>query len=127
MKERQIVTLCGSTRFKEQFEAANKAYTLKGWIVLSVGHYPHQEEEHTSEDIKADLDQLHLDKIDMSDEVFMINPGGYLGYSAAKELIHAWNTQKTIKYLEPQLEIVPDRLKGLDDREIFSIWQRTRP
>ena len=34
-----VITLCGSTRFKEQFLEAQKPLTLAGNIVINVGGY----------------------------------------------------------------------------------------
>ena len=69
-----IVVLCGSTRFYDAFQKANYDLTLQGKIVLSVGFYPHSSDAagHDSEQ-KVMLDELHLRKIDLADEVFVLN------------------------------------------------------
>ena len=36
-----VITLCGSTRFKEQFLEVQKRMTLEGNIVISVGLFGH--------------------------------------------------------------------------------------
>jgi hypothetical protein len=97
---KKIVCLCGSTRFKEAFEEANKRETLKGNIVLSVGWYGHCEDTPISEEQKEKLDELHLDKIRMSDEVLFLNVGGYMGKSTCRELSFAVGLQKKISWLE---------------------------
>jgi len=108
MDKRQIITLCGSTRFKQQFEEVNKQLTLRGDIVLSVGVFGHQlpmEEQKSifaNTSVKENLDQLHLDKIDMSDAIMVINVDGYIGHSTQKEINYANKHNKTIYYLEPQ-------------------------
>jgi hypothetical protein len=80
MSERpKIVCLCGSTRFKEAFERANREETLSGKIVLSVGMFGHSEGLDMSGPVKAMLDRLHLCKIDLADEVLVLNVGGYVG------------------------------------------------
>ena len=78
-----IITLCGSTKFKEQFEEVNRRLTWSGWVVLSVGSFHHSEKDH---DIagqiiarKVKLDRLHKEKIAMSQAVVVINVGGYIG------------------------------------------------
>lgn len=74
----RIVCLCGSTRFHKEYIEANYTETMAGRIVLSVGFYPHSSEVHgegvgaTSEE-KAKLDELHLAKIDLADEILVLN------------------------------------------------------
>lgn len=104
----KIVCLCGSTRFYEKFQEANYTETMAGNIVLSVGFYPHaQKEVHHSEDVgctaeqKVALDALHKQKIDLADEVFVLNVNGYIGSSTRGEIEHAESKGKVIRYLEP--------------------------
>jgi hypothetical protein len=97
-----VVCLCGSTRFKDQFQEIERQLTLAGKIVLSTGGiFGHVEGIDPDGPVKAMLDQLHLHKIDLADEVFIINVGGYVGESTAREIAHARRTGKTICYLEP--------------------------
>lgn len=98
-KKRKVVVLCGSTRFREEFERANREETLAGNIVLSVGHYPH--ENATRPEVKAELDKLHLEKIDMADEVLILNVGGYIGESTRNELNYAKSLGKFVRFLTP--------------------------
>lgn len=95
-----IVCLCGSTRFKEAFELAAKTETLKGKIVLSVGLFGHLEGLDMSGPTKQMLDELHLRKIDLADEVLILNVHGYIGESTLKELEYAAKQGKSIKFLE---------------------------
>jgi hypothetical protein len=94
------VCLCGSTRFKEAFEKAAREETLAGKIVLSVGLFGHQEGIDMNGPVKQMLDQLHLHKIDLADEVLFLNVGGYLGESTTRELAYAMDKGKKIRYLE---------------------------
>jgi hypothetical protein len=95
------VCLCGSTRFKDAFVAANRAETLAGNIVLSVGMFGHDEGLDMDGPIKAMLDELHLHKIDLADEVLVLNPGGYVGSSTRREIEYAHARGKPVRYLEP--------------------------
>ncbi len=97
----KIVCLCGSTRFKQAYVVANKDETLAGRIVLSVGLFGHQEGLDMNGPIKAMLDQLHLRKIDLCDEVYIVNPGGYIGESTRREIEYATSLGKPIRYMEP--------------------------
>lgn len=100
------VCLCGSTRFYAAFQEANYRETMAGHVVLSVGFYPHaQAEAHGEEkgctpEQKKMLDALHLRKIDLADEVLILNVGGYIGDSTRRELEHAKATGKTVRFLE---------------------------
>ncbi len=104
----KVITLCGSTRFKEQFMEAQKQLTLKGYIVISVGLFGHSGDEEVWENMdegtltktKEMLDDMHKRKIDMADEIFVINVNGYIGESTKSEIKYAKETGKVVNYLE---------------------------
>ena len=97
----KVITLCGSTRFKDAFMDAQKQLTLEGNIVISVGLFGHSgDDEVWTEGIKEMLDDMHKRKIDMADEIFVINVGGYIGPSTRSEIEYAKLTGKTVRYLE---------------------------
>ena len=96
----KVVTLCGSTRFKEQYIEVQKRLTLEGCIVISVGLFGHSgDEEVWKPGTKEMLDDMHLRKIDMADEIFVINVGGYIGESTKREIAYAEKTGKKVNYL----------------------------
>jgi hypothetical protein len=96
----KIITLCGSTKFKEEFIAEQKRLTLEGNIVISVGLFGHSgDNEVWSESTKEMLDDMHKRKIDLADEIFVINIGGYIGSSTKSEIEYAIKTGKVVKYL----------------------------
>ena len=98
----KIVTLCGSTRFKEQFMEAQKRLTLDGCIVISVGLFGHSgDDEVWKPGTKEMLDDMHLRKIELADEIFVINVRGYVGESTRREIAYATRTGKKVVYLEP--------------------------
>ena len=97
----KVVTLCGSTRFKEQYMEVQKRLTLEGCIVISVGLFGHSgDEEVWTPSTKEMLDDMHLRKIDMADEIFVINVGGYIGESTRREIAYAEKIGKKVNYLE---------------------------
>ena len=97
----KVITLCGSTRFKDAFLQEQKRLTLEGNIVISVGMFGHSgDQEVWNEGVKDMLDDMHKRKIDMADEIFVINVGGYIGSSTRSEIVYAQNTGKTVRYLE---------------------------
>jgi hypothetical protein len=98
----KVITLCGSTRFKDAFLETQKRLTLEGNIVISVGLFGHSgDDEVWKEGTKEMLDNMHKRKIDMSDGIFVINVGGYIGESTRSEIDYAIKNGKTVEYLEP--------------------------
>ena len=98
----KVITLCGSTRFKDEFLETQKRLTLEGNIVISVGLFGHSgDDEVWKEGTKEMLDNMHKRKIDMSDGIFVINVGGYVGESTRSEIDYAIKNGKTVEYLEP--------------------------
>ena len=108
VKNYKVITLCGSTRFKEQFLKTQKELTLKGNIVISVGLFGHSGDNEVWENMdegtltktKEMLDDMHKRKIDMADEIFVINKNGYIGSSTKSEIEYAIKTGKIVKYME---------------------------
>lgn len=104
----KVITLCGSTRFKDSFMEAQKRLTLEGNIVISVGLFGHSGDNEVWENMdegtltrtKEMLDDMHKRKIDMSDEIYVINVGGYIGTSTQSEIDYAIATGKAVRYLE---------------------------
>ncbi|MBR5640829.1 MAG: hypothetical protein IKW92_01705 [Firmicutes bacterium] len=104
----KVITLCGSTRFKDAFMEENKRLTLEGNIVISVGLFGHAGDAEVWENMdegtltrtKEMLDDMHKRKIDMADEIFVINVGGYIGDSTRSEIAYAQQTGKGVRYLE---------------------------
>ena len=104
----KVITLRGSTRFKDAFMEAQKKLTLEGNIVISVGLFGHSGDSEVWEGMSEDtltktkimLDDMHKRKIDMSDEIFVINVGGYIGSSTRSEIDYAHATGKAVRYLE---------------------------
>ena len=95
-----IITLCGSTRFKDEFEKINKKLTLEGNIVLAPGVFGHSSAVEPSPEIKTRLDDLHKEKITMSDAIYVINKDGYIGESTRSEIAFAEKLGKKIIMME---------------------------
>ena len=104
----KVITLCGSTKFKDEFMKAQKYLTLKGNIVISVGLFGHKGDSEVWENMdegtltktKEMLDDMHKRKIDMADEIFVINVNNYIGDSTKSEIEYATKTGKKVNYLE---------------------------
>lgn len=98
----KVITLCGSTRFKDAFMEAQKRLTLEGNIVISVGLFGHSgDEEVWTLGVKEMLDDMHKRKIDMADEIYVINVGGYIGESTRNEIEYAKKNGRAVNYMEP--------------------------
>lgn len=102
-----MITLCGSTRFKKEFMEAQKRLTLEGYIVISVGLFGHSGDDEVWEGMdegtltrtKEMLDDMHKRKIDMADEIYVINVDGYIGESTRSEIEYALAQGKKVNYL----------------------------
>ena len=89
IKNYKVITLCGSTKFKEEFMNVQKNLTLKGNIVISVGLFGHLGDNEVWENMDEDsmtktkimLDDMHKEKIRMAQSIYVVNPGGYIGKS----------------------------------------------
>lgn len=102
-----IVCLCGSTRFGTAYQLANLEETLAGKIVLTVGCDMKSDGDLFAnkspselEEIKTKLDWLHFRKIDLADEILILNVGGYIGESTRRERDYAQEQGKKIRWLE---------------------------
>ena len=108
VKNYKVITLCGSPRLEDDFMRVQKELTLKGNIVISVGLFGHSGDdevwdgmdEGTLSKTKEMLDDMHKRKIDMADEIFVINVGGYIGNSTRSEIEYAVKNGKKVNYLE---------------------------
>ena len=97
----KVITLCGSTKFKDDFIREQKRLSLEGNIVISVGCFGHSGDTEVWDDkIKEMLDDMHKRKIDMADEIFVINKNGYIGSSTKSEIEYAIKTGKKVNYME---------------------------
>ena len=114
----KIVCLCGSTRFWREFQRASLRETMAGKIVLSIGAATGTDDEHFGnlpqdeyDRIKSMLDELHMRKIDLADEVLILNVDGYIGESTRNERNYALQTGKRVRYLEANQALAPEPQK----------------
>jgi hypothetical protein len=102
--EARVVTLCGSTRFEAEFAEVNQRLTLEGCVVISLGMFsvpdlPDYDRTADSAGLAERLGALHFQKIRMADEVFIVDPGGYVGESTRREIAYAESLGKPVRYL----------------------------
>jgi len=117
----KIVCLCGSTRFWKEFQRQSLVETVAGKIVLSIGAASGTDEEHFGnlpeeeyDELKERLDELHLRKIDLADEVLILNVDGYVGESTRREALYAIRQGKVVRWLEP-FKVPADLLKVIGE------------
>ena len=105
MRGPRIICLCGSTRFTAEMLVIQWELTKQGNIVLSwcalPDSYPHRGPHvGDAEGVKEIVDEVHKRKIDLADEVMILNVGGYIGDSTRSELEYAKARGKPVFYLE---------------------------
>lgn len=98
---RTVVTIIGSTRFKAFHLGAMQRETLKGKIVLCCGFFHHVDNYPITDEMKKQLDNLSKDKIDMSDEVYVVNVNGYVGQTTNELITYAVSKEKQLTFMEP--------------------------
>lgn len=103
-----IVTLCGSTRFKSEYELVNLYLTLAGYVVISVAAFGHADGHSFNLKEKGLLDDVHLQKIDLADAVVVIDPSGYVGHSTAREIAYAERRNIPVHRLSDLVSYGPD-------------------
>lgn len=119
----KVVTLCGSTKFKNEFIDTLKRLTLEGYVVLLPGVYAHNGDKMTDKD-KLMLDDMHKRKIDMSDEIYVINKNDYIGDSTKSEIAYAKSQGKPVTYMYPHrhTEYINAKIE-IDDNQCISITE----
>ena len=99
-KKYNIITSCGSIKFKDEFLKVQEKLVLEGNIVFTPNFFNNIKKEEISLETKEMLDKMHKQKIDMSDEIYVINQGGYIGESTKLEIEYAKSKGKKVTYLE---------------------------
>jgi hypothetical protein len=96
---RGVVCLCGSARFAELIAASARRLTAEAWIVLA----PVFLKGTPTTGQRAGLDRLHRRRIDLADQVIVVNPGGYVGPSTASEISYALRAGRPVQFVEPPI------------------------
>jgi dienelactone hydrolase len=106
------ITLCGSTRFKDNFHEVNHKLAIAGHTVYSLSLFGREAKDTdkgdaplVSEEEKITLDLVHLDKILNSEAIFVVNVGGYIGFSTRREIQWARMQNKDVYWLEDAHEV----------------------
>src|SRR6185437_12677739 len=110
--EAKVITLCGSTKFEAEFSEVNQRLTMEGCVVISLGMFslpdlPDYDWAVDRSDLKERLGGVHFQKIRMADEVYIVDPGGYLGESTRREIAYAQSLGKPVRYLSRERSARP--------------------
>lgn len=100
MNKPRIVCIIGSSKLKNAHLGVAQRETLRGKIVLVAGFFHHVDMVPISEEQKRLIDELCLRKIDLADEVFVVNVNGYMGDSTKQAIAYAKELGKPVAYLE---------------------------
>jgi hypothetical protein len=116
--KREIITLCGSTKFMKEFKEVERALTLEGKIPLPPAIYGKAEKMGDySEELGKHLFDLHLDKILISGGIFVIDVDEYIGESTKKEIAFAEENGKSVKYYSKEIDKIKETLKQLENKK----------
>ncbi len=106
--EARIICLCGSTRFTdimliESWEIAKQGMIALGWHALPDSYFDGKPKSHMADEegVREIVDEVHKRKIDLADEILVINVGGYIGDSTKSEIRYAAEKEKPIYFYEP--------------------------
>ncbi len=99
----KIITLCGSTRFEAEFAELNRDLTMQGYVVISLGMFNLSDladggKIADTSDLKARLAGVQFQKIRMADQLFVVDPGGYVGESTRREIAYARSLGTPVRY-----------------------------
>ena len=102
--EGKVITLCGSTKFEAEFAEANQRLTMEGCVVISLGMFslpelPGYDWTADSSGLKGRIGRVQFQKIRIADEVYIVDPGGYVGESTRREIAYAQSLGKPVRYL----------------------------
>lgn len=109
----EVITICGSSKFKTEILAEVARLTMEGKLVISLGVFGHHDLPGHNWDtdvgeLKTMLDALHRQKIDMADSVYVVNPGGYYGESTTREIAYARSLGKPVTFMERRRTVIED-------------------
>jgi hypothetical protein len=121
-KKFKVITLCGSTKFKSEYLDVTKWLTMQGNIVISVGLFGQADGEKLTVDEKVMLDEVHKAKIDLCEEIFVINPNNYIGSSTKSEIEYAHLNGKGVRYFNDELKQYYDWKAEFENRTKIENW-----
>ena len=122
LENMNVITLCGSTKYKNDFLMVNKWLTLQGNVVISVAMFGHVDKEPLYSEEKEVLDEIHKRKIDLANEIFVIDINNYIGSSTQSEIEYAKSNGKEVRYLSSETTEFENWKKEFYNRQILEDW-----
>ena len=122
LENMKVITLCGSTKFKNEFQLVNKWLTLQGNIVITVSMFGHIDKEPLNRNEKILLDEVHKRKIDLASEIFVVDVDNYIGESTKKEIEYATSKGKAIRYFSNEKSLFDQWNKVFYNRTELEDW-----
>lgn len=125
----KVICICGSTKFADLHAIMRWNLEKTGkCICLMINYLPEwyakeefgeNKHDHFGEEcgLKDVLDELHFRKIDLADEIFVINHQGYIGESTRNEINYALSLNKPVKYLEENNLSQSEQIKDIQNEE----------
>lgn len=104
-RERKIITICGSSKFKDEILNKQQELTLDNWLVFFDGVFEHADNINLTKEQKENLNNLHKEKIRISDAIYVVNKNGYIGESTKSEIEFAKQHNKKVYYLEDRKDV----------------------
>lgn len=99
MEKAKIICMCGSLKYTQKLMEETERLTLEGYNVISVIYETRNKDSYTEEEIKL-FTELHYQKIDLADAIFVCNVDGYIGNGTKNDIEYALSKGKEIIYLE---------------------------
>lgn len=92
----KIITICGSLKYQNEMMSVAEKLALKGNCVLTPV-YPVSNNERTENQLKL-LKEEHFKKIELSNEIMVVNVNNYIGDSTKLEIDYANKLNKKIAF-----------------------------
>lgn len=110
----KVITLCGSSMFESLAREEQQRLTLEGNLVLGYTRGEYDYNHKLWRPGCAEMtDEMHLQKIDMSDAIYVINKVGYLDDSTQAEIEYARKQGKEVQFYDENVYSPEDEYWGL--------------
>lgn len=109
--KRKIITLSGSMKFWDEFIETGRRLSMDGHIILCP--FKDTDPDHITQERKKMHEEVHNQRIDMCDELYVLNKNGYIGKSTINEILYAMKNNKSVSFAE---SMKPDQWKVILDR-----------
>ncbi len=92
----EIITICGSMKFKNDMLILAEELAIKGYCVLTPVF--EVKERSIAENQLQKMREAHFKRIELSDSILVMNVNGYIGESTKLEIQYAKSLNKKVLY-----------------------------